>query len=59
MADLDAAMRRQLASFHEALATGMPRRGWKICVNDPRAQKSLGISAPFVGAVSVTFAAGA
>jgi len=27
----------------------MPRAGWKICVNDPRAQARLGLRAPFVG----------
>lgn len=42
-------IRRQLARLADAIANGMPRVGWKICVNDPRAQKRLGLAEPFVG----------
>jgi hypothetical protein len=52
--DLDAPMRRQLARFHAAIAAGMPRVGWKICINDPRTQSRLGIDAPFVGPLNGT-----
>jgi len=48
-AELDSAMRRQLRRRHAARAAGMPRAGWKICVNDPRAQARLGLDGPFVG----------
>lgn len=30
-----AGMTRQLERFHEALASGMPRRGWKMAINVP------------------------
>jgi 2-oxo-hept-3-ene-1,7-dioate hydratase len=48
-AELDSAVRRQLRRRHAARAAGMPRAGWKICVNDPRVQARLGLAAPFVG----------
>ncbi|HEY2385548.1 MAG TPA: hypothetical protein VGK30_01185 [Candidatus Binatia bacterium] len=47
--ELDSALRRQLRRRHAARAAGMPRAGWKICVNDPRAQARLGLGEPFVG----------
>lgn len=58
--DLDAPMRRQLARFHAAIAAGMPRVGWKICINDPRTQSRLGIDAPLIGPLngSRVFASG-
>ena len=48
-AELESAMRRQLRRRHAARAAGMPRAGWKICINDPRVQARLGLDAPFVG----------
>src|SRR5690242_11635849 len=48
-AELDSAMRRQLRRQHAARAAGMPRAGWKICVNDRHAQTRLGLDGPFVG----------
>lgn len=45
----DAAIREQLARLDARLAAGMPRAGWKICVNDARMQKRLGLDASFVG----------
>ena len=44
-----AGMARQLAAYHEALAAGMPRLGWKIGINDPAAQQRMGIAATLVG----------
>jgi 2-keto-4-pentenoate hydratase len=49
MTELDGAIREQLAQLDARLAAGMPRAGWKICVNDVRMQKRLGLDAPFVG----------
>ena len=46
---IEAGMRRQLRSFHEALASGMTRLGWKIGINDPAAQQRLGLPSPIVG----------
>ncbi len=48
-AELDGAVRRQLRRRHAARAAGMPRAGWKICVNDPRVQARLRLDGPFVG----------
>lgn len=44
-----AGMSRQLAAFHESLAGGMPRLGWKIGINDPAAQERMGLNATIVG----------
>jgi 2-keto-4-pentenoate hydratase len=53
-AALDAApfapgMARQLAALREALAAGMPRRGWKIGLNVPEVQRRLGLAHAGVG----------
>jgi 2-keto-4-pentenoate hydratase len=47
--ELDDAIRAQLARLDARLAAGMPRAGWKICVNDARMQKRLGLETSFVG----------
>jgi 2-keto-4-pentenoate hydratase len=47
--ELDEAIREQLARLDARLAAGMPRAGWKICVNDARMQKRLGLETSFVG----------
>lgn len=49
MSDFDDAIREQLARLDARLAAGMPRAGWKVCVNDARMQKRLGLEASFVG----------
>ncbi len=49
MSEFDDAIREQLARLDARLAAGMPRAGWKICVNDRRMQKRLGLDASFVG----------
>jgi len=46
---LEDGMREQLAALHRRIDAGMPRAGWKICVNDARMQKRLGIDRSFVG----------
>lgn len=46
---LDEGIRDQFREFHRRLAGGMPRAGWKICINDRRVQKKLGLEASFVG----------
>ncbi|HYC01284.1 MAG TPA: fumarylacetoacetate hydrolase family protein [Candidatus Limnocylindrales bacterium] len=46
---LDEAMARQFARYRQARREGMPRAGWKICVNDPVAQHHLGLDGSFVG----------
>jgi len=46
---LDEGIREQLREFHSRLADGMPRAGWKICINDRRVQNKLGLGASFVG----------
>lgn len=46
---IESGMRRQLAAFHEALAAGMPRLGWKVGFNDPAVQQRMGLSGPIVG----------
>jgi 2-keto-4-pentenoate hydratase len=48
-AGFDEAIREQLARLDARLAAGMPRTGWKVCVNDSRLQKKLGLDASFVG----------
>jgi 2-keto-4-pentenoate hydratase len=48
-AGFDAALARQHERMRAALAAGMPRLGWKICVNERRARERLGLAAPFVG----------
>lgn len=40
-------MRNQLAHFSRRLAAGMPRAGWKVCVNDAPLQKRLGLAGSF------------
>lgn len=45
----ETALVRQHERLRAALAAGMPRLGWKICVNERRARERLGLSAPFVG----------
>jgi 2-keto-4-pentenoate hydratase len=39
----------QLAALREALAGGMPRRGWKVGINVPEVLASLGLRHPGVG----------
>ena len=46
---IDAGMTRQIAVFHEAIAGGMPRLGWKVAFNDPTVQQRLGLTATLVG----------
>jgi 2-keto-4-pentenoate hydratase len=48
-AAFDAALRRQQLRLQAALAGGMPRLGWKVCVNERGAQRRLGLSGPFAG----------
>lgn len=48
---LDRAIREQLARLDRRLEGGMARAGWKICVNDRRMQKKLGLEACFVGSL--------
>jgi 2-keto-4-pentenoate hydratase len=48
-AAFDAALRRQHERLRAALAAGMPRLGWKVCVNERRAQERLGLAGPFAG----------
>ena len=48
-AALDSGIREQQRTLHRRLADGMPRAGWKICINDRRMQRRLGIDASFVG----------
>ncbi len=43
------AVRRQHERLRAALDAGMPRLGWKICLNEPRTQRRLGLAGPFVG----------
>jgi 2-keto-4-pentenoate hydratase len=45
----DAALRRQHERLRAALAAGMPRLGWKVCVNERGAQQRLGLAGPFAG----------
>lgn len=40
-------LRAQLERLSERLAGGMPRAGWKVCVNEPRMQKRLGLGGSF------------
>lgn len=42
-------MARQLERFREALAGGMPRRGWKVGINVPELLGRLGLPHPAVG----------
>jgi 2-keto-4-pentenoate hydratase len=44
-----AGMARQLAAFRDALAAGMPRRGWKVGINVPEVLARLGLRHPGVG----------
>jgi 2-keto-4-pentenoate hydratase len=46
---LDDGVREQLRTLHGRLASGMPRAGWKICINDARMQAKLGLERSFVG----------
>lgn len=43
------AMARQLERFGEALAEGMPRRGWKVGINVPEMLRQLDLPHPGVG----------
>lgn len=49
MSPFDDAVRGQHARLASRLAEGMPRAGWKICVNDARMQRKLGLDTSFVG----------
>jgi 2-keto-4-pentenoate hydratase len=42
-------MARQLERFRAALASGMPRRGWKIGINVPEVLRRLDLTHPGVG----------
>jgi 2-keto-4-pentenoate hydratase len=42
-------MALQLEHLREALASGMPRRGWKVGINVPEMQERLGLPHPGVG----------
>lgn len=46
---IDDGMRRQLETFHAALAAGMPRIGWKVGASTAAAQQRLGVPAAIVG----------
>lgn len=46
---LELGVRKQHARLRAALSAGMPRLGWKICVNERRSQERLGLVEPFVG----------
>jgi 2-oxo-hept-3-ene-1,7-dioate hydratase len=48
-AEIDGAMKEQLRRFRDALASGMPRLGWKIGINDPKLLERLGLTDPVVG----------
>ena len=45
----DELVRRQHALLAQALAAGMPRAGWKVCVNERRTQQRLGLDGVFFG----------
>jgi 2-keto-4-pentenoate hydratase len=45
----EVAVRRQHERLGAALAAGMPRLGWKICVNEPTNLRRLRLDQPFVG----------
>ncbi|MFN2425723.1 MAG: hypothetical protein ABR587_04680, partial [Candidatus Binatia bacterium] len=45
----DEGIREQHARLARRLGEGMPRAGWKVCVNDSRTQRKLGIESSFVG----------
>jgi 2-keto-4-pentenoate hydratase len=47
-------MRAQLEAFHHAVASGVPRLGWKVAFNAPAIQARLGLSGPCVGALDGT-----
>jgi len=49
MPAFEAAIRLQHDRLRERLAAGMPRAGWKICVNDRRMQGKLGLAGSFTG----------
>jgi len=49
VSEFEAALRRQHGRLHDAFGAGMPRLGWKLCVNEPRHQRRLGLAGPFVG----------
>jgi 2-keto-4-pentenoate hydratase len=49
VAPFENAVRRQHERLAQALAAGMPRLGWKICVNEPTNLRRLGLARPFVG----------
>jgi 2-keto-4-pentenoate hydratase len=46
---LEQGLRLQAAELRRRLAAGMPRAGWKVCVNDGRMQKKLGLDGCFAG----------
>ncbi len=48
-ARLPPGMRRQLDAMHVALANGASRLGWKVVINVPSVQRSLGLSHALVG----------
>lgn len=49
MDGFDELVRRQHAALAQALAAGMPRAGWKVCVNERRVQQRLGLDGVFFG----------
>jgi len=46
---IEGGMARQLKVLTVALASGMPRLGWKIGINDPAAQQRMGLDGALVG----------
>ncbi|HEY2773318.1 MAG TPA: hypothetical protein VGK20_04610 [Candidatus Binatia bacterium] len=46
---LERGIARQHAELARRLTAGMPRAGWKICINDLRMQKRLGLTSSFPG----------
>ena len=44
-----AGLRRQIERFHQAIADGQPRIGWKIAAADAAARERIGISDPLLG----------
>lgn len=48
---IDRGMRAMIERLHAAERAGAQRLGWKIAVNDPAAQRQIGIAAPLVGAL--------
>src|SRR5947207_1684056 len=48
-AQIDAAMRKQMATLVAVIARGVPRVGWKVGFHDATAQERMGIDGPLMG----------